>query len=88
MSEREEIERERAQLKKYIMSSIIEEEQISFDENHKNNYKLIYKSNVLNVSAVLPDQENYQRTVSFHEEMHGRGAEFKKDQKTLMQKMK
>ncbi len=37
------------------MNSIIEEEQISFEENNKNNYKLIYKSNVLNVSAVFPD---------------------------------
>jgi hypothetical protein len=37
------------------MNSIIEEEQISFEENNKNNYKLIYKSNVLNVSAVLTD---------------------------------
>lgn len=37
---------------------------------------------------MLPEAENYQRTVSFHEEMNGGGAEFKKDQKTLMQKMK
>lgn len=41
------------------MNSIIEEEQISFDENNKNNYKLIYKSNVMNVSTVFPDPENY-----------------------------
>jgi hypothetical protein len=52
------MDRERAQLKKYIMSSIIEEEQVSFDDNNKNEYKLIYKTNNLNVSTFIPDQEN------------------------------
>jgi hypothetical protein len=70
------------------MNSIIEEDQISFEENNKNNYKLIYKSNVLNVSAVLPDQENFQRTTSFHEGMNKNGSEFKQDQKNLLNKMK
>lgn len=48
------------------------------DEN--GNYKLIYKSNVHNVSAVLPNNEdvNWQRTTSFHEKLSG-AAEFKKD---------
>ncbi len=40
------------------MSSIIEEEQVSFDDNNKNEYKFIYKTNNLSVSAFLPDQEN------------------------------
>lgn len=70
------------------MNSIIEEKQISFEDNNKNNYKLIYKSNVLNVSTVLPDSENFQRTVSFHEGMNEKGAEFKNDQKILLKKMK
>jgi len=70
------------------MNSIIEEDQISFEENNKNNYKLIYKSNVLNVSAVFPDEENFQRTISFHEGMNEKGSEFKKDQKNLLNNMK
>jgi hypothetical protein len=59
------------------MNSIIEEEPM---DDEKGNYKLIYKSNMLNVSAVLPSngEDNWQRTTSFHEKLNG-AAEFKKD---------
>jgi hypothetical protein len=59
------------------MNSIIEEEPM---DDEKGNYKLIYKSNMLNVSAVLPlnGEDNWQRTTSFHEKLNG-GGEFKKD---------
>jgi hypothetical protein len=66
------------------MSSIIEEEHV---DDEKGNYKLIYKSNVLNLSAVLPqDEVDWQRTTSFHEKLNG-GADFKKDQKEMMKKL-
>lgn len=79
----EDIHAQREQLKKIIKGSIIEEQEAQVEEEEKANFKLIYQSNVKNISG-LPTKD-VQRTTSFHENLNG--DEFKKESKGFIKKM-
>ena len=77
---------QREQLKKIIKGSIIEQDEVSEEEEKKSAFKLIYKSNVKNISGlpIIPSQD-IQRTTSFHENLSG--DEFKNESKGFLKKM-
>lgn len=57
------------------------------EDDKKNAFKLIYTSNVKNVSGLpIVTEIEKQRTTSFHENLNG-GDEFKKESKGFLKKM-
>jgi hypothetical protein len=64
----EDLQAQREQLKRIIMGSIIEQDEASDEADKKAGFKLIYQSNVKNVSGYpLVSEKDKQRTTSFHE---------------------
>ena len=90
----DEVDKERARLKKYIQKSIIEEELNSSSNNYgdnsainNQNYKMLYYSKLKSISGGgLVQGDNMYRTESFQQNLDL--TEFKKEQKNLKKKFK